>query len=59
VTESRRLEAAHSKHVWAIDFHDDQTSDGRRLRILNIVEEFTREVLAVEFARSITARQDG
>lgn len=55
VTESRRLEAAHPNHVWAIDFQDDQTSDGRRLRILNIVDEFTREVLAVGLARSITA----
>ncbi len=41
--------------VWAIDYQDDQTVDGRRLRYLNIVDEFTREVLAVEVARSITA----
>ena len=54
-TEPKYLEAACPDHVWAIDFQDDQTSDGRRLRILNIVDEFTREVLAVEVARSITA----
>jgi transposase InsO family protein len=54
-TEARHLEAEHPNHVWAIDFQDDQTADGRRLRILNIVDEFTREVLAVEVARSITA----
>ena len=54
-TEPKYLEAERPDHVWAIDFQDDQTSDGRRLRILNIVDEFTREVLAVEVARSITA----
>ncbi len=50
-----RLKAEYANHVWAIDYQDDQTADGRRLRYLNIVDEFTREVLAVEVARSITA----
>ena len=54
-TEPKYLEAGRPDHVWALDFQDDQTSDGRRLRILNIVDEFTREVLAVEVARSIAA----
>lgn len=54
-TESRQLEAEYPNHVWALDYQDDQTSDGRRLRILNIVDEFTREVLAIHVARSITA----
>ena len=54
-TEPKHLEAEYPNHVWAIDYQDDQTSDGRRLRYLNIVDEFTREVLAVEAARSITA----
>jgi len=38
-----------------IDYQEDQSSEGRRLRILNIVDEFAREVLAVEVARSTTA----
>ena len=54
-TEPKYLEAEYPNHVWAIDYQDDQTSDGRRLRCLNVVDEFTREVLAVEVARSITA----
>ena len=54
-TESRHHEADHPNHVWAIDYQDDQTSDGRRLRLLNIVDEFAREVLATHVARSITA----
>ena len=54
-TEPKYLEAKYPNHVWAIDYQDDQTSDGRRLRYLNIVDEFTREVLAVEVKRSITA----
>lgn len=54
-TDSKRLAAKHPNHVWALDYQDDQTSDGRRLRILNIVDEFTREVLVTEVARSITA----
>ena len=54
-TGAKYLEAKRPDHVWALNFEDDQTSDGRRIRILNVVDEFTREVLAVEVARSITA----
>lgn len=56
-TEAKRLTAEHPNQVWALDFQDDQTSDGRRLRLLNVVDEFTREVLATQVARSITADQ--
>ena len=41
--------------VWAMDFQFDQTSDGRTLKILNVVDEFTREALATDVARSIDA----
>jgi len=41
--------------VWALDFQYDQTADGRTLKLLNVVDEFTREVLAIEVARSIDA----
>ena len=41
--------------VWAMDFQFDQTRDGRTLKILNVVDEFTREALATDVARSIDA----
>ncbi len=54
-TDPKRLEAEDENHVFVIDYQDHQTATGRRLRYLNIVDEFTREVLSVEVARSITA----
>jgi len=50
-----RLHATHANHVWAYDFVHDRTEDGRRLKILTVVDEFTRECLAIEVARSITS----
>jgi putative transposase len=41
--------------VWAIDFCFDQTADGKALKLLNVIDEFTRECLAIEVERSITA----
>ena len=41
--------------VWALDFQFDQTADGRTLKLLNIIDEFTRECLAIEVERSIDA----
>lgn len=41
--------------LWAMDFQFDQTSDGRNLKLLNIIDEHTREALAVDVERSITA----
>jgi putative transposase len=41
--------------VWALDFQFDQTSEGRMLKFLNVVDEFTREALATDVARSIDA----
>ena len=54
-TDAKRLRATHPDQVWALDFQTDETADGRQIRILNIVDEFTREALASEVARSITA----
>jgi transposase InsO family protein len=50
-----RLRAERPGHVWAFDFQFDQTADGRVLKLLNVVDEFTRESLAMHVARSITA----
>jgi transposase InsO family protein len=44
-------------HVWSYDFVTDRTEDGRQLKLLVVLDEFTRESLAIEVARSFTARQ--
>ena len=41
--------------IWAMDFQFDQTRDGKQLKLLNIQDIFTRECLAIEVQRSITA----
>ena len=50
-----RLRAERPNHVWALDFQFDQTADGRVLKLLNIVDEHTREALAIVAARRINA----
>lgn len=50
-----RLAAQAPDEVWALDFQFDATSDGRQLKLLNIVDEHTREALAVVVARAIDA----
>ena len=50
-----RLSAQRPNHVWALDFQHDATTDGRELKFLNIVDEFTREALAIECRRTIDA----
>ena len=53
--QAERLRAARPNQVWAIDFQFDETSDGRRLKLVNIVEEHTREALAMRVGRTCTA----
>jgi len=43
---AERLSAERPGHVWAFDFQHDATTDGRKLKFLNVVDEFTREALA-------------
>lgn len=50
-----RLRAELPGDVWAIDFQFDQAIDGRAIKLLNVVDEFTREALAMHVATSITA----
>lgn len=50
-----RLRAEHPDHVWALDFQFDQTADGRILKLLHVVDEFTRAALAIECRRRIDA----
>ena len=47
--------AAYPNHVWSYDFVHDETSDGRRLKCLTVLDEYTREGLAIHCARSMTA----
>jgi transposase InsO family protein len=49
------LQAEHKDHVWSYDFVADKTEDGRKLKFLSVVDEFTRESLALEVERRITA----
>jgi transposase InsO family protein len=43
-------------HVWTYDFLYDQTADGRRLKLLAVVDEFTRECLTLEVERRMEAQ---
>ena len=50
-----RRRAAHKDHVWSYDFVMDLTEDGRRLKMMPVVDEYTRECLSIDVERSITA----
>jgi transposase InsO family protein len=50
-----RRHAKHERDVWSYDFVMDQTQDGRRLKMLPVVDEYTRECLSIEVARHLTA----
>jgi putative transposase len=41
---------------WSMDFMSDALADGRRFRLLNVVDDWTRECLAIEVGRSLTGR---
>ena len=43
-----RLKPERPNHVWAYDFVEDRTHAGRKLRMLNIVDEFTLEALSMQ-----------
>ena len=49
------LKAVRPNHVWTYDFVFDTTQDGRKLKFLTLVDEFTRESLAIE-GRSLYQR---
>ena len=46
-----RLRPEHRNHVWSYDFVEDRTHDGRKYRMLNVIDEFTHECLAIRVAR--------
>jgi transposase InsO family protein len=50
-----RLRPTHRDHVWAYDFVQCRTHDGRAIRMLTVVDEFTRECLAIDVARRLNS----
>lgn len=48
-----RLRPTHKDHVWSYDFVADRTSDGRAIRMLTLIDEHSRECLAIDVARSL------
>ena len=50
-----RLRPERPNHVWSYDFMQDRTHDGRAYRILNIIDEFTKEPLMIRAARKLNS----
>jgi putative transposase len=50
-----RLRAERPGHVWSYDFVEDRTHDGRKYRMLNVIDEFTHECLAIRVGRKLKA----
>jgi len=52
-----RLRAQHANHVWSYDFVHHVTHDGRSLRMMTLVDEYSREALAIRVARRLGSTQ--
>ena len=50
-----RLRPEHENHIWAYDFVSASTHDGRTLRLLTLIEEYTRKCLAIRVARRLNS----
>lgn len=50
-----RLRPAHRNHVWSYDFVHERTHDGRPLRLLTVLDEYTRECLAIVVGRRLNS----
>jgi putative transposase len=53
-----RLRPEHRNHVWSYDFVEDRTHDGCKYRMLNVLDEFNHECLAIRVARKLKAMID-
>jgi putative transposase len=51
------LRATHPRHIWAYDFVEDALADGTTIRILTVMDEFTREGLALDVALTSSAER--
>ncbi|OLS54024.1 transposase, partial [Rhodovulum sulfidophilum] len=50
-----RLRPERPNHVWSYDFVESRTHDGRKLRVLNVIDEFTLECLAIRIDRKLNS----
>ena len=50
-----RLRAAYPGHVWSYDFVMDRTHDGKAFRMLTVIDEFTRQSLAIHVDRKLNS----
>ena len=48
-----RLRPEHPNHVWSYDFVEARTHNGRKFRMLNLIDEFSRECLAIRVDRRL------
>jgi putative transposase len=51
-----RLRPEYKDHVWSYDFVEERTSNGKKFRTLNIIDEFTRECLAIKVNRKLNSQ---
>jgi putative transposase len=52
-----RLRPERANHVWSYDFVSTMTHDGRALRLLTLIDEYTRECLAIRVARRLSSQE--
>ena len=50
-----RLRPEYPNHVWSYDFVEDRTHNGRKFRMLNVIDEFTRECISIRVSRKLKA----
>ena len=50
-----RLRPEYPNHVWSYDFVESRTHDGRKFRMLNVIDEFTRESLTIRIDRKLNS----
>ncbi len=50
-----RLRPERPNHVWSYDFVESRTHDGRKFRMLNVIDEFTRECLSIRIDRKLNS----
>lgn len=54
-TATLPLQACYPRHVWTYDFVHDACMNGRKLKLLTVVDEFTREALAIEVGTTVAS----
>lgn len=52
-----RLKAGYVGHVWSVDFLFDTTEDGRQIKFMPVIDEYTRECFQIDVSRSITSKR--